>query len=126
MPPGAAARRNAREFAGVAPALALVTLVFVFPVAALLLRSVLEPQPGLQNYAEIFASSTYLRIFENTFLVAALVTLATLGLGFPVAWLMAIASPFWSGLLFAIVVLSMWTNLLTRTTPGWCCCRTPA
>jgi putative spermidine/putrescine transport system permease protein len=115
MRPGAAARRNAREFVGVAPALALVALVFVLPVAALLLRSVLEPQPGLQNYAEIFASATYLRVFENTFLVAALVTLVTLSLGFPVAWLMTIASPTWSGLLFAIVVLSMWTNLLTRT-----------
>ena len=104
-----------RDLGLLAPALVLVALVFVLPVAGLLLRSVLEPQSGLQNYAEMFASSTYLRVFENTFLVAGLVTAATLLLGFPVAWLMAMASPFWSGLLFAVVVLSMWTNLLTRT-----------
>ena len=98
-----------------APALLLLTIFFVGPVVGLLLRSVLEPQPGLGNYAEVFGSSTYLRVFGNTFLVAGLVTAVTLLLAFPVAWFLAVAPRFWASLLFAIVVLSMWTNLLTRT-----------
>lgn len=113
--PSASSRRTSRGFAPVAPALALVLLVFVLPVLALLLRSVLEPQPGLQNYAAFFASTTYLKVLGNTFLVAGTVTVATVLLGFPVAWFLAIAPSFWSRLLFAIVILSMWTNLLART-----------
>ncbi|MDR6953962.1 putative spermidine/putrescine transport system permease protein [Ancylobacter sp. 3268] len=108
-------RRLPSGLAAVTPALVLVAVVFVLPVLALLLRSVLEPQPGLQNYAAFFASTTYLKVLGNTFLVAATVTVATVLLGFPVAWFLAIAPGFWSRLLFAIVILSMWTNLLART-----------
>jgi putative spermidine/putrescine transport system permease protein len=102
-------------FAAAIPALGLLTLFFVLPVLALLLRSLLEPTPGLQNYAEFFGSTTYLKVLINTFVVAGLVTLVTLAIGFPVAWFLAIAPGFWSSLLFAILILSMWTNLLART-----------
>lgn len=97
------------------PALALLVLFFALPVLALLLRSVLEPEPGLQNYRELFGSVTYARVFLNTFLVSAVVTIVTLVIGFPVAWLLAILPGRWSSVLFGIVLLSMWTNLLART-----------
>ena len=108
-------RRPMAGFGLVLPGLGLLLLFFVLPVLALLLRSVLEPQPGLGNYAEFFGSTTYLKVFLNTFTVAGLVTAVTLALGFPVAWFLAIAPRRWSALLFGIVVLSMWTNLLART-----------
>lgn len=108
-------RRPMAGFGLVLPGLGLLLLFFVLPVLALLLRSVLEPQPGLGNYAEFFGSTTYLKVFLNTFTVAGLVTAVTLALGFPVAWFLAIAPRRWSTLLFGIVVLSMWTNLLART-----------
>jgi putative spermidine/putrescine transport system permease protein len=97
------------------PALTLLVLFFALPVLALLLRSVLEPEPGLQNYRELFGSATYARVFFNTFLVSAVVTAVTLAIGFPVAWLLAILPGRWSSVLFGIVLLSMWTNLLART-----------
>jgi putative spermidine/putrescine transport system permease protein len=108
-------RRPMAGFGLVLPGLGLLLLFFVLPVLALLLRSVLEPQPGLGNYAEFFGSTTYLKVFLNTFTVAGLVTAVTLALGFPVAWFLAVAPRRWSALLFGIVVLSMWTNLLART-----------
>ncbi|MDP9364968.1 MAG: ABC transporter permease [Chloroflexota bacterium] len=112
----AARRQAARTGVGVVlPAVLLLVLVFVVPVIALLLRSVLEPEPGIGNYVEFFSSSSYRRILGNTFLVASVVTFVTLAIGFPVAWLLAILPGRWSALLFAIVVLSMWTNLLART-----------
>ncbi len=107
--------RIARGFWPTSPALILLVVFFVAPVLGLLLRSVLDPSPGLSNFAEVFGSSTYLRIFLNTFTVAGIVTAATLLLGFPVAWFLAVAPRFWAALSFAIVILSMWTNLLTRT-----------
>ena len=36
-------------------------------------------------------------------------------IGFPVAWTLAIMPERWSPVLFAILILSMWTNLLART-----------
>ncbi|WP_024303078.1 ABC transporter permease [Pseudogulbenkiania sp. MAI-1] len=100
------------------PATLLLCLFFLLPVLALLLRSVMEPTPGLQNYVELLGSETYVRVFFNTFMVAGVVTLITLLIGFPTAWLLAILPKRWSQLLFAVLLLSMWTNLLARTY-GW-------
>lgn len=108
-------RRRPSGFAYIAPALLLIALFFVVPIVSLLMRSVLEPTPGLSNYAELFGSWTYVRIFANTFLVSALVTLLSVVIGFPVAWLLAIIPNRWGSVLFAIILLSMWTNLLART-----------
>jgi putative spermidine/putrescine transport system permease protein len=104
--------RNARLLL---PALLLLGVFFVLPVLSLLLRSVLEPVAGLQNYVQLLGSTTYLRVFGNTFLVASVVTVVTVAVGFPTAWLLAIASRVISKLIFAILLLSMWTNLLART-----------
>jgi len=97
------------------PALLLVMLFFVVPVLMLLLRSVTEPTFGLHNYAELLGGATYLKVFFNTFLVAGIVTFAALLLGYPVAWLVAIMPKRWAQIVLAIIVLSMWTNLLART-----------
>lgn len=102
-------------FGQVAPALIFVTIFFVFPVIALLLRSVMEPTVGLGNYAELLGSETYLKIFANTFIVSGLVTFISLLIGFPVAWTLAIMPARLASLVFAILLLSMWTNLLART-----------
>ena len=77
----------------VLPAAALIVLFFALPVVALLLRSVLEPEPGLGNYEALLGSGTYLKIFSNTFLVSAVVTAISVAVGFPVAWALAIMPP---------------------------------
>lgn len=110
-----ASTRTPSGFAYALPALLLLVLFFVVPVMMLLVRSVLEPQPGFGNYVELLGSSTYLRIFLNTFLVSAVVTLLSVLIGFPVAWMLAIMPSRWAAVLFAVIVLSMWTNLLART-----------
>ena len=100
---------------GALPALVLISLFFVVPVVALLLRSVTEPVLGLQNYAALFGDGTYLRIFFNTFLVASVVTSVTVIVAFPVAWMLAIMPPALDSIVFGVIILSMWTNLLART-----------
>src|ERR1700722_4698893 len=106
-PPATATRRRRdwRSIRLLVPALLLLMIFFLLPVLSLLLRSVLEPTPGLSNYAQLLDSTTYLRVFGNTFLVATVVTVVTL----------AIAPRKLSSVLFAILLLSMWTNLLART-----------
>lgn len=103
------------SFAYLLPALVLIAIFFILPVLMLLLRSVLEPEPGLQNYATLLGSTTYARIFFNTFLVATVVTVIAVVIGYPVAWLLAIMPERWGRLVLAIIILSMWANLLART-----------
>lgn len=112
---GIATSRIPAGLGGLLPALILIGLFFVVPVLALLLRSVTEPIPGLQNYAALLGDGTYARVFFNTFLVAAVVTIVTVLVAFPVAWMLAIMPAALASILFGIIILSMWTNLLTRT-----------
>ncbi|EMN5132821.1 ABC transporter permease [Burkholderia contaminans] len=116
-PPAKTARRRPdwRNIRLLVPAMLLLAIFFLLPVLSLLLRSVLEPAPGLQNYVQLLGSTTYLRVFGNTFLVATVVTVVTVAIGFPTAWLLAIAPRKLSSVLFSILLLSMWTNLLART-----------
>ncbi len=109
------ARRRGSGLGFAMPAILLLLAFFVVPVAALLTRSVTEPEPGLQNYVTLLGNSTYARIFFNTFFVSAVVTLITVLIAFPVAWALAIMPRRWAGVIFAIILLSMWTNLLART-----------
>jgi len=111
----AAASRTLHEAKPAWPAIAFLLVCFVLPVGALLLRSVTDPQWGLQNFAELLATGTYARVLFNTFLVAATVTLASLIVGYPLAWLIVMLPRRWQQLLLAILLMSMWTSLLART-----------
>jgi putative spermidine/putrescine transport system permease protein len=115
LSPAPARRKRRSGLAWLTPALALLVLFFVLPVLGLLLRSVTEPEPGLQHYAELLGSWSYAKVLYNTLFVASVVTAVTVLLGFPVAWLMAILPARWSRLLMGVLLLSMWTNLLVRT-----------
>jgi putative spermidine/putrescine transport system permease protein len=97
------------------PAFFFLFFLFVVPLSSLLLRSLTDPVPGFGNYAQLLTDQTYARVLFNTFAVAAVVTIVTLLLGFPVAWLLAILPTRVSRWLFAILLLSMWTNLVART-----------
>ncbi|GAA2381622.1 ABC transporter permease [Nonomuraea africana] len=99
----------------VLPLVAFLLVVFVYPLAGMLARSVTDPEPGLGNYAAFFDSPVYSGVLVNTFLTAGLVTLVTLLLGFPYAYLMTLATPFWRGVLMAAVLVPFWTSLLVRT-----------
>lgn len=108
-------RLRASSFGFATPAMILLMLFFVVPVLSLLLRSVTEPTLGWQNYEELFGTATYARVFFNTFMVSALVTILSLAIGFPVSWVLAIMPQRLAAILFGVILLSMWTNLLART-----------
>ncbi|MER6945132.1 ABC transporter permease [Nonomuraea sp. NPDC000554] len=97
------------------PLTAFLLAVFVYPLAGMLARSLTDPEPGLGNYAAFFGSPVYTSVLVNTFVTAGLVTLVTLLLGFPYAYLMTLARPVWRGLLMAAVLVPFWTSLLVRT-----------
>jgi putative spermidine/putrescine transport system permease protein len=97
------------------PAVVFLFVFFALPVGSLMLRSVSDPAWGLQNFAELLAGGTYARVLFNTFLVAGVVTLVSLLIGYPLAWLIAMLPAGWQRLLLGILLMSMWTSLLART-----------
>jgi putative spermidine/putrescine transport system permease protein len=60
-----------------APCLYLAVF-FVWPLARVALRSVMQPRPGIGNYAKILFSGPYMQILFNTLEIAAIVTSVSL------------------------------------------------
>jgi putative spermidine/putrescine transport system permease protein len=58
----------------------------------------------------------FLDVLGRTLFVAALVTLFTLVLGYPVAYVLTIAPKAVAGIMMLMVLLPLWTSLLVRTT----------
>jgi putative spermidine/putrescine transport system permease protein len=59
--------------------------------------------------------AVYIRVFGRTFLIATIVTLATLALAFPLSYLMTNIRPTLAGIVLVLVLLPFWTSILVRT-----------
>lgn len=99
-----------------APALVFVSLFLVLPVLVLAYQSFFENgHLSLANYARIAQEAIYWRTFLKTFEIGVLITLASIVLAFPVAYLAARSSPGWAGLILSLVMLPFWTSVLVRS-----------
>lgn len=99
----------------VLPLLVFLLLVFILPLFVMLQKSFTDPTFGWQNYTAIFAQSVYVKVLGNTFLTAAIVTVATLILAFPYAYLMTLATPKWRTVMMVLVLVPFWTSILVRS-----------
>lgn len=59
--------------------------------------------------------AVFTRVFGRTFLISTLVTLATLALAFPLAYVMTNVRPVIAGIVLVLVLLPFWTSILVRT-----------
>ncbi|MEO7157956.1 MAG: ABC transporter permease [Vicinamibacterales bacterium] len=100
-------------FAPAFPALILLSVIFIFPVARFLGFSV--EAGNLDWYGQALGKELYLRVLWDTFQIAALVTLFCLLLGYPLGFLIATTTPFWATVGFVLVLLPLWTSVLVRT-----------
>jgi putative spermidine/putrescine transport system permease protein len=100
------------------PAGLLLAGAMIIPLLLTFWTSVAEPKAGLGNYAEFFASATYLRILWRTIWTAALVTLVCLLLGYPYAYLMTLVGRRTRMLLTVAVLVPFWTSAIVRIF-GW-------
>lgn len=99
----------------VLPALALLALVLLYPLALSVVRSFSDQDGGQSAYGWLFGNDVYLRILLRTFVTAAGVTLICLLLGYPFAYLLTVAGPRARVVLLAIVLLPFWTSALVRS-----------
>jgi len=118
-------KRNWAVWALLGPGLAFIALLLIVPVIDMALISFRNESfgqilPGftLANYTSLVRDGTYVQIFLQTFLAAALVTVLCILLGFPVASLIADAPAKWRGLLYFLVAAPLLVNTVVRTY-GW-------
>jgi ABC-type spermidine/putrescine transport system permease subunit I len=100
---------------GLVTPLALVTLVlFVYPIARILITSVFDGSPTLTHYGRALGDPIYLRVLWITVKISLLTTVGCLVLGYPMAYLMAEASPRVRAALLTVVALSFFMSLLVK------------
>lgn len=99
----------------VLPLLLFLIVVFLVPLGAMLVQSFTDPEVGFENYASVFAESLYIRVLLNTFGIALAVTVVTLALAYPYAYLMTLVSPFWRAIMMVVVLIPFWTSVLVRS-----------
>jgi putative spermidine/putrescine transport system permease protein len=98
-----------------APALLVVVSLLVVPVLWLAWQSIRQDGSfTAANYARFLTDSVYWMTFLQTFRIAFVATLATLLLGYPVAYLAAGLPQRWSVVILAMVLLPFWTSVLVR------------
>lgn len=108
--------REARRYLlALVPALVVLTAFFVYPLFGIVHRSVYKGGYTLDFYRQIFRVPVYLQVLIATFKVSALVTLACLVLGYPLAYVLATRRPRTAQLCMIIVVLPFFTSIIVRT-----------
>ncbi|GAB5467483.1 MAG: ABC transporter permease [Rhodospirillales bacterium] len=98
-----------------APFFALILFVLVYPLGSLLSISLLEPVPTLEHYEKVVTNEVYARVLFRTLRIALFVSLLSLALAFPVAWLMATSKGPKAIFLTACILLPFWSSILVRT-----------
>ena len=92
-------------WAGVSPLLLLLAVFFLWPVLSLLVLSIGGDGGPAEHYARIVDVAVYRRVPFNTFGIAFLVTLLSVVLSYPLAYLLATVSTNVRKLLFVLVLL---------------------
>lgn len=102
-----------------APAALLFAGLFLWPQLGLFAQSVSHPPPvGFAAYGRFLGDSFYLAVLGRSLLLGACVTLLTLLLGFPLAFLLARSETRWAGLLLLLTTFPLWVSAVVRSF-GW-------
>ncbi|MEM6424431.1 MAG: ABC transporter permease [Cyanobacteria bacterium P01_D01_bin.128] len=115
--------RSLKSYALITPQTLVFTLFLVFPILMIGVVSFWEfngyamtPAFTWANYQGIVTSDVTLRTYLNTFKFVALVWLATLLIGYPVAYFLSfhVTSLRWQVLLFLTCTIPFWTSNIIR------------
>ena len=97
------------------PAVLMLVALYLVPLADVLLTSVTDPRPGLDNYALLFTSASVQKTLLTTLRIAAITTLLALLLGYLVAYAMRAATSRRQRIMLFCVLLPFWISVLVRS-----------
>jgi putative spermidine/putrescine transport system permease protein len=115
--PGAAPMARVRRSSGwlpLAPALIALVVLFVAPLASLVVDSFTDPETGLGNYASLFTDGYTLRVLGRTLFIALIVAVAGVLMAYPYAYAMTLVGPTMRAVLVTVVLVPFWTSMLAR------------
>jgi putative spermidine/putrescine transport system permease protein len=95
--------------------LVFLLVLFLMPLALVVLRALTTPELGFQNFIAAFSSDVSRKVLLNTFRIAATVTALCLIIAYPVAYAMSKLSGGWLTLALAFVLVPFWTSVVVRT-----------
>lgn len=96
------------------PALVLMLVFYVYPLAEVLWISVTEPEPGLGNYERLLTNPAVQRVWVTTLRICVITTVITLLCGYVVAYALASAPLRLQRWMFLFVLLPLWISVLVR------------
>jgi putative spermidine/putrescine transport system permease protein len=97
------------------PAVLMLVVLYLVPLADVLLTSVTDPKPGLDNYALLFTSASVQKTLITTLRIAAITTACALLLGYLVAYAMRAANTHRQRIMLFWVLLPFWISILVRS-----------
>ncbi|WP_210346017.1 ABC transporter permease [Aestuariivirga sp. YIM B02566] len=109
------ARRHIETLLLLAPAVILLLLCFVVPLARLFSLAFTDEAGPFATFAILAESNVYRRVMVNTFLVALAVALITVVLAWPVAYILTKLKGFWFAFALYGVLFPFWISVLVRT-----------
>ena len=99
----------------VLPSLAFLLVFYFYPLAHLIPQSVFDHGLTIKQFRRFLGDSLAVETLLRTLQISVSVTLITLGIGYPVAYLIARVRTGTASLLMAVIVLSFWISVLVRT-----------
>ncbi|TET82177.1 MAG: ABC transporter permease [Desulfobacteraceae bacterium] len=107
-------RPGFRQFMLVSPALIALLILFVYPIAGILVRSLFSPDFTFKHYLYFFQNPLYAKVMWITIQISFLSTLTSLLVGYPVAYVLRRARPGLRNFFLLVIVLSFMISLLVR------------
>lgn len=97
------------------PALTVIGLLLIAPLLWMGWQSFQGPDGfSLMHYRRFFTDTVYLSSFTQTFRIAFVVTIASLLIGYPIAYVAAKSDGIWPALILGMVLVPFWTSVLVR------------
>ncbi len=114
-----ATRQNLAGWFAISPALLFTLVFFATPFATMAIVSLYAKGSDaltLANYAQFFNSPSYWKALTNSLAVTAQVTLISVLLAYPFAWILAFFVPErWQRFALMLAVLPFWTSYVVRS-----------
>jgi len=107
-------RRVLPSLPWLAPALIILLIAYLLPLAKVLTVSVLEPAAGFGNYEKLLLDEGMRHIFWTTFRISGITTVISVALGYVVALAMVNAPLRQFHLMLVCVLIPFWISVLVR------------
>ena len=97
------------------PALALLLLLFAYPIVELMKLSFFDPDFTTAHFEKFFSRKVYPRVFWNTVELSVVVTVLCFFIGYPAAYFLAHVRSRARPYLIFLILLPLWVSILIRS-----------